>query len=127
VRFRSREKIRLLSGTNCDPQRCFATAGQVVVRESVKAPELIRSASYGPDTLNVLFKAFDDAWNEIRPSVSDDAMAVEAARLRLANILLSLAREDSRDFELLRDETLRTYRLMHKTPRRNRRSGRRLP
>jgi hypothetical protein len=46
----------------------------------VKAPQLIRSASYGPDTLNVLFKGFDDAWNEIRPSVSDDAMAAEAAR-----------------------------------------------
>jgi hypothetical protein len=89
----------------CDPGLVFSGG-------SMKARQLIRSASYGPDTLRILFQAFDDAWNAIRPSVSDDAIATEAARLQLASILLSLAREDSLNSEQLKDATLRTYRLM---------------
>ena len=79
----------------------------------MEAQQLIRSASYDPDALSIIFKAFDDAWHEVRPSVSDDEMAVEAAKLSLANILLSLAREDSRDFKLLTGDAVRAFRLTH--------------
>lgn len=45
----------------------------------------------GPDTLRVVFVAFDDAGAEIAANYSDDQ--VEAARARLANMPLSVTTE----------------------------------
>jgi hypothetical protein len=75
----------------------------------MKARRLIEGASYGPETLKALFQAFDEAWAVIAPSFGSDAPAIEAARTRLANILLSLAREGSRDVGALRDAALHHY------------------
>ena len=36
----------------------------------MKARELIQGATYGPETLKVIGKAFDDAWSEIGPHFS---------------------------------------------------------
>lgn len=77
----------------------------------MKARQLIGHAVFGPDALKVLFKAFDDAWEEIKPKVSKRAIALEAARLSLANIILSLCKEDSRDPDQLKNEALRIFRL----------------
>jgi hypothetical protein len=71
--------------------------------------KLIEGASFGPDTLKVLFEAFDGAWAVLEPRYRADASAAQAARTRLANILLSLARQDSRDAGALRDAALRSY------------------
>jgi hypothetical protein len=76
----------------------------------MKTREIIRGASYGPETLKVLFKAFDAAWDEIRPIVSQDAIAVQAARTTLAKAVLKVATEDSRDPDLLKEGALRLYR-----------------
>lgn len=73
----------------------------------MKAHHLVHSAIYGPEALKVLFKAFDDAWDEVKPTVSKRPRAIEAARLRLANILLSLVKEDSRDPTQLKNEAIR--------------------
>ena len=75
----------------------------------MKARHLIHSAAYGPEALEVLFKAFDDAWDEVKPTVSKRPTALEAARLRLANILLSLVKEDSRNPTQLKNEALRLF------------------
>ena len=72
----------------------------------MKAHHLVHSAAYGPETLKILFKAFDDAWDEVKPTVSKRPRAIEAARLRLANILLSLVKEDSRDPTQLKNEAI---------------------
>jgi hypothetical protein len=77
--------------------------------DSMKARQLIAGATYDPDTLKIIFKAFDDAWAEAKPSVSSRAIAVEAARLSLANIILSLAQEDSRDPDQLKNEAVRIF------------------
>jgi hypothetical protein len=61
----------------------------------MKARQLIGSGSYGPVQLKALFKAFDEAWNAIAPTISGRAAAVEAARMKLANIVLSLAQSRS--------------------------------
>jgi len=53
--------------------------------------QIARPASFGPDELRVIFKAFDDAWSEIAPKVGTDPDAVEAARMVLATIVLGLA------------------------------------
>jgi hypothetical protein len=78
----------------------------------MEARKLIEGASYGPDALRVLFQAFDEAWASIAPRYGDDRRAVEAARLRLANVLLALMREDNRDTAELRDAALRHYDLI---------------
>ena len=56
------------------------------------ARQLLGGATFAPDQLKVIFEAFDDAWDEVAADVSTRASAVEAARLSLATIVLSLAR-----------------------------------
>jgi len=36
----------------------------------MKPRQLIRGAAFPPDELNVIYKAFDDAWAEVTPDVS---------------------------------------------------------
>jgi hypothetical protein len=57
----------------------------------MKARALIGGASFDPNTLKVLYKAFDDAWEEIAPEVSGRPQAIEAARIKLAEIVVGLA------------------------------------
>ena len=52
---------------------------------------IARGTSFGPDDLRVIFKAYDDAWNEIAPKVGPDPRAVAMARMTLASIVLGLA------------------------------------
>jgi hypothetical protein len=61
----------------------------------VKARALIANASYGPNDLKILGKAFDDAWAQIAPNVSSRADAIDAARYRLATMILGLANNAS--------------------------------
>ena len=57
----------------------------------MKARALIASACYGPATLKILWKAFDDAWEEIASGIGPRLEAIEAARYQLASTILSLA------------------------------------
>jgi hypothetical protein len=68
--------------------------------------QVIGEAAYGPDTLRVLFKAFDDAWDVIAPTVTAKPDAIEATRLKLANVILSLARYDASDPEKIKNAAL---------------------
>ena len=56
--------------------------------------------------MKVLFKAFDDAWDSIAANF-DSPLAIEAARLRLANIILSLPHDGSIDPEQIKDAAIR--------------------
>jgi hypothetical protein len=71
----------------------------------------INSASLGPVALNAIGQAFDDAWEELASSVSGRPSAIEAAKLRLANIVLSLATEAARDPIALKNEAVRRFKL----------------
>jgi len=73
----------------------------------MKARQLVSGANYGPDVLKVICQAFDEAWNVIAPSVTNRPLGIEAARLSLASIVLSLAKEDSRDVEPLKNEAVK--------------------
>ena len=75
----------------------------------MKARELIEGASYGPEALKAIGRAFDEAWASIAGNFSDDQVA--AARLRLANALLAVARNNSRDVETMKREALDRMRL----------------
>ena len=80
----------------------------------MKARQLIGNASYDPKTLAILFKAFDDAWAHLAPRFSANALAIEAARLKLASIILSLGTADSTDAEQLKSAALRIMELDHR-------------
>jgi len=58
-----------------------------------KAHHLISSASYDPDTLNMLREVLDEVWASILNGFGNDFREVEAAHIQLATIVLDLARD----------------------------------
>jgi hypothetical protein len=83
-------------------------SGCAVGETAVKARALIGGASYDPDTLKVLYQAFDDAWEQIAPEVADRSAATYAARMKLAETILGLARNGARDVQALTDAAVQT-------------------
>ena len=73
----------------------------------MKARALIGSASYDPAPLKVLYQAFDDAWEQIAPEVADYSAATYAARMKLAETILDLARNGIRDAQTLTDAAVK--------------------
>ncbi len=57
----------------------------------MRARQLIDDASFGPDALKAIGDAFDAAWAEISDTFRTDPVTIEAARLKLANAVLSVA------------------------------------
>ena len=82
----------------------------------MKAQQLITDASFGPNALHVLFQVFDAAWNDIAANFGDNPLAIEAARLKLANALLSVAGDDSRDPDNLKRQALQVMALSYREP-----------
>jgi hypothetical protein len=72
----------------------------------MSARQLIDNASFGPVALKAIGEAFDAAWTEIAGGFVSDPIVIEAARLKLANAILSLAKQDSRDVEALKRAAL---------------------
>ena len=72
----------------------------------MKARDLIEGATYGPETLKVIGKAFDDAWSEIWASTANGELQAQSARLELADAVLAIAREDSCDSDELKNAAL---------------------
>ena len=73
----------------------------------MKAHQLIADATFDPDQLKFIRKAFDDAWEQIAPQVSQRPDAIEAGRLKLASIVLSLAKRGTLDPKALTDEAVK--------------------
>lgn len=59
----------------------------------MKARMLLGSATFAPETLKTVYKAFDAAWERISPGVANPPEAVEAARMKLAEAVIVTARE----------------------------------
>ena len=76
----------------------------------MKARRLIESALYDPEQLKALRKAFDEAWEGIAPGVSTRPAAIEAARLKLAEIVLGLAKNGNLDPQQLADAAVQLMR-----------------
>ena len=57
--------------------------------------QIVRTTSFGPDELRVIYKAYDDAWGEIAPKIGADPVSIETARMALATIVLTLATTDA--------------------------------
>ncbi len=73
----------------------------------MKARQLIGSSIYGPRALQVVFQAFDGAWDDMAGRFGDDQRAIERVQKRLAHAILMVATEDSDDVERLKKDALR--------------------
>jgi hypothetical protein len=88
------------------------------------ARQLIDNASFGPDALKVIGDAFDAAWAEIAGWFGTDPVVIEAARLRLADAVLSVSSENRHEVEALKSAALqRMQHCRQTTPRRQRQHG----
>jgi hypothetical protein len=85
--------------------------------DPTKARQLIEGASFGPEALKAIGAAFDAAWAEVSANFGHDPEDVEKARFRLANALLSIANEDSRDVAVLKRAALARMALDYKRRR----------
>lgn len=68
--------------------------------------QLIGSSSFGPEALKGITQAFDGAWNSIAADVGNNPLAIQAARLKLANIILAIAQNEGGDPEQLKQAAL---------------------
>ena len=80
----------------------------------MKARQMVDGASYGPEALKAMGQAFDEAWSEIAGNFGNDPHDIEKAQLRLASALLSVATEDSRDFQALKRGALEAMALAYR-------------
>ncbi len=60
----------------------------------MRARNLLSGAAYGPERLKLIYLAFDHAWAGIKPLVEDTPLAHDAARLKLANLILEVAKDE---------------------------------
>ena len=71
----------------------------------MKAKQVIEGATLGPEALKAIGEAFDQAWADV-DDVFAGPLAKEVARLYLANAMLAVATDDSRDVDALRSHGL---------------------
>jgi hypothetical protein len=69
-------------------------------------PHSLDRSAFGPEALTVIRQAFDEAWETIAGNFGDDASRIDAARTRLANALLSVAKNHTRDVEALKRDAM---------------------
>jgi hypothetical protein len=58
----------------------------------MRARHFITCAGFSPDDLAVILEGFEDAWVEIDPGPGSDPVVIETARMRLAEVVLDVAR-----------------------------------
>jgi hypothetical protein len=71
--------------------------------------------SFGPDALKAIGQAFDEAWKQIAGNFGNEPTVIESARLKLAEALLSVADDDSRDVEALKQAALQRMAVDYRT------------
>jgi hypothetical protein len=76
----------------------------------MRARKLIEDATFGPDRLKEIGRAFDETWTEIAGSFGNDAQTIEGVRLRLATIVLALAKDGRLDRDQLKLLAMRALR-----------------
>src|SRR5262249_5891538 len=81
----------------------------------MKARRLIDGASFGPATLKAMGEAFDQAWSQIAGNFGGDPVEVEAAKLRLAEAMLSVATEGSTDVAAVKAGALQAMALDYRS------------
>ena len=83
--------------------------------EIQKANQFIDGAAFGPEALKAMGEAFDKAWREIAGNFGYDRVEVEAVRLKLATEVLTVASEDSRNAQVLKQAALQRMALDYRS------------
>jgi len=81
----------------------------------MEARQRIAGAAFGPDALKTISQAFDEAWERIAGNFGTDAATVDGARAKLADAVLSVARETNCDVEALKKAALEAMALNYRT------------
>ena len=71
----------------------------------MRAKQLIDGSHLDPDTLHIVYQAFDQAWDTIASRYCDPK-ELEHARLHLATAVLSLSQNGANDVDVLREGAL---------------------
>lgn len=71
----------------------------------MRARRIIEGAAFGPEVLEVVRQAFDEAWASVADRFSSEEH--EAARESLALAMMSATREDTTEVAMLRDAGIR--------------------
>ena len=58
---------------------------------AVKARIILAGGAFDPSTLRIVWDAFDIAWGQIAPGISTNPQAIQAARTKLATVMLEVA------------------------------------
>jgi hypothetical protein len=58
-----------------------------------KARRMILSATFDPEALHTLATLFEEVWASVAPAYGSDPLAIEEARMRLATIVIDLAKD----------------------------------
>lgn len=74
--------------TSCDDP---STGPVLMSEQGTGVGQVFSHLAYGPEDLKRICEAFDRAWEAIRPVLDDNPLAHEAARLKLANMILGIA------------------------------------
>jgi hypothetical protein len=74
------------------------------------AQRYVDGASFGPEALKVMGEAFESAWSEIAGNFGEDP-EIDTVRSNLANALLSVASEDTRNAHVLKRAALQRFAL----------------
>ena len=71
----------------------------------MEAHRIIGGTAFGPEVLKVVRAAFDEAWSEIEARFPSHVQ--EEARRALSTAVMSAARDDSHDSDVIRDAGMR--------------------
>src|SRR5690349_11709083 len=86
----------------------------IACEDRMKARQIFATATFEPEALTVVGRAFDQAWDEIAANFGDNPAVVEAARARLAHAVLSVAKDNARDPTELKDAALQVFALAYR-------------
>jgi hypothetical protein len=80
----------------------------------LKARKLLEGASYGPKTVKVICKAFDEAWREVEDHFADRSVDQTLVRERLAHAVLAIATDETSDVDSLKNRALQVFALEYR-------------
>ena len=81
----------------------------------MKARRLIEGADFDPETLKVVFAAFDAAWQEIAHHYdAENFSQIDHTRLQLAHAVMAVVRDDGSEAERLKRDALQMMALGYK-------------
>jgi len=92
------------------PHRTWRTpcySSSLLAGDRMKARKLLSDATFDPAELKAIGRAFDDAWEQVSPHVDARPEAIEAARLKLAEIMLGITRDGTRDPDRVIEQAVR--------------------